>query len=309
MAPTAEESTMIAGQLPGDAGPGASAGAETPDWLVHALATGPERRRTTVEGTEIAYRVWGTPTAPGVLLVHGGAAHSGWWDHIAPLLHGFRVVAPDMSGYGDSGRRASYDNRLWARELVGVTAAEGLDRPVLVGHSKGGWFSITAAARHGDAFGGVVAIDSPMNMDPPSESFLRRRSAPNRLYAGQAAAVDRFVTLPKQEMVLPYVRRHIAENSVREVEGGWTWKFDPRTFTRTMHQQELLAALEVPFVYFRSEHGLVGEQMAEEIASSTPRRPPVVTLPASGHHPMLDHPLALGAVLRTLLAVWPGSTA
>jgi pimeloyl-ACP methyl ester carboxylesterase len=29
---------------------------------------------------------------------------------------------------------------------------------------------------------------------------------------------------------------------------------------------------------------------------------PVVELPATGHHPMLDQPLALVAVLRTLLA-------
>src|SRR5215207_5788680 len=158
---------MTAAQLSGDAGPGAAERAEPPDWFVRALATAPERRSTAVEGAEIAYRVWGPPTAPGVLLVHGGAAHSGWWDHVAPLLNGYRVVAPDMSGYGDSGRRARYDSTLWARELVDVAAAEGLDRPVLVGHSKGGWLVITAAARHGDEFGGVVAIDSPLQVEPP----------------------------------------------------------------------------------------------------------------------------------------------
>ena len=58
------------------------------------------------------------------MLVHGGAAHSGWWDHVAPLLTWHRVVALDLTGHGDSDRREVYDMRLWAREVVAVAAAE-----------------------------------------------------------------------------------------------------------------------------------------------------------------------------------------
>ena len=51
------------------------------------------------------------------MLVHGGAAHSRWWDHIAPMLtEGWRVVAVDLSGHGDSDRRDHYSLDTWARE-------------------------------------------------------------------------------------------------------------------------------------------------------------------------------------------------
>ena len=74
-----------------------------PSWFSEAIANVPQMRSIEVDGLRIAYRVWGDESLPGLILVHGGAAHSGWWDHIAPLLTSHRVVAPDLSGHGDSG--------------------------------------------------------------------------------------------------------------------------------------------------------------------------------------------------------------
>src|SRR3954466_14648293 len=111
----------------------------TPSWFTQALAQEPDHRDVVVAGARVAYRVWGAARAPGVVLVHGGAAHAGWWDHVAPLLSGHRVAALDLTGHGDSDRRAEYDPFLWAREVVEVAAAEDLYRPVVVGHSMGGW--------------------------------------------------------------------------------------------------------------------------------------------------------------------------
>jgi pimeloyl-ACP methyl ester carboxylesterase len=276
-----------------------------PDWFTRALSAAPDRHTVQVAGARIAYRAWGEPGQPGVVLVHGGAAHSGWWDHIGPQLSGHRVIAPDMSGYGDSEHRPSYSTELWAREMAEVAVAEGLDRPVVVGHSKGGWVSIAAGVQHADVFAAVVAIDSPLHVEPPDEAWLRRRQQPRRVYPDKRSAVERFVTLPSQDLVLPAVRQHIAENSLREVDGGWTWKFDPRTFSRIDDQRELLARLDLPFTFFRCEHGLVSEEMAQEVAGLVHRRPPLVSLADSGHHPMLDFPQSLVVALRTLLAVWP----
>jgi pimeloyl-ACP methyl ester carboxylesterase len=278
---------------------------DVPAWFAAALADRPSHRAVTVAGTRVTYRVWGRPGLPGLVLVHGGAAHSGWWDHVAPLLATHRVVAPDLSGYGDSGHRDAYDMSTWAREVVEVAAAEELDRPVLVAHSKGGWAAITAGVEHPDHVAGVVVVDSPLHTEPPDEAWLRRRRSPRRVYPSKEAAAARFVTLPPQDVVLPYVQANIAEQSVRAVEGGWTWKFDPRTFSRVDDQRRLLSRLTVPMAYLRCEHGLVSAAMAEEIAGLLPRRPVLVPIAGAGHHPMLDNPLALVTGLRTLLALWP----
>ena len=50
------------------------------------------------------------------------------------------------------------------------------------------------------------------------------------------------------------------------------------------------------------------EAYSAEMQRLTGGRLPVVDLPDTGHHPMLDQPLALVTGLRTLLALWPAAT-
>jgi pimeloyl-ACP methyl ester carboxylesterase len=279
-------------------------GIPTPSWVQHALAEVPEHRDVVVAGARVAYRAWGPAAAPGVVLVHGGAAHSGWWDHIAPQLTGRRVVALDLTGHGDSDRRAPYDPLLWAQEVVAVAAAAEADRPVVVGHSMGGWVAATVGVEHASEVSGVVVIDSPLMDQPPDEQRLERRR-PHRVYATEEEAVGRFRTIPAQEVVLPSVGAHVARGSLRPVEGGWTWKFDPDFVGARQRLRDLLPDLGCPAALFRCQYGLVSPEMAAEMTRLVPAPLPVIDLPDAGHHPMLDQPLALVAALRTLLATWP----
>jgi pimeloyl-ACP methyl ester carboxylesterase len=79
------------------------------------------------EGARIAWKAWGERGAPGVILVHGGTAHKGWWDAIGPLLarEGRRVVAPDLPGMGESDWREAYtmDDHAASARAAGWTAA------------------------------------------------------------------------------------------------------------------------------------------------------------------------------------------
>jgi pimeloyl-ACP methyl ester carboxylesterase len=287
---------------------GSSAAATpAPGWFLRALDRRPARRDLDVEGGRVHYRSWGEPGLPGLVLVHGGAAHSGWWDHVAPQLDGHHVVALDLSGHGDSGRRADYPMDRWADEVVAVAEAEALSRPVVVGHSMGGWVAATVGVRHPDRVAGVAFIDSPLNDQPPEEERLRHRRRPSRVYASADEAVSRFVSLPPQDVVLPFVRDHVARESVREVDGGWTWKFDPTFFGNRPRMRDLLPDLAVPAALFRCEHGLVSRQMADAMRQLVGGHLPVVDVPEAGHHPMLDQPLALVTGLRTLLALWPST--
>ncbi len=279
--------------------------AEAPGWFVSAVANRPDVRSVDCEGTRISYRVWGDPDLPGLVLVHGGAAHSGWWDHVAPQLTSHRVVAPDLSGHGDSDWRSEYDLLAWAQEVLAVMAAEGLDKPVVVGHSMGGWVSATLGGLYGDRIRAIAILDSPLNDQPPEEETLKERRQPTKVYASAEQAIARFKTIPPQEVVLPYVRDHMGPQSLRPVEGGWTWKFDPQLFGRRIPLRELLPKLGCPAALFRSEHGLVTPQMAEEMAQIAGEHFAVVDVPAAGHHPMLDQPLALVTGLRTLFTFWP----
>src|SRR3954462_3382272 len=167
-----------------------------PRWFRTALADAPEHCDTEVAGARVHLRCWGDPRLPGLVLVHGGAAHSGWWDHIAPFFSGsHRVVALDLTGHGDSDRRDRYDMRQWADEVVAAArAADITGRPLVVGHSMGGWVAAHVGVHHADRADGIAIIDSPLNDQPPEEARMRRRRSPvgpTRTYPTPAGSLAR----------------------------------------------------------------------------------------------------------------------
>ncbi|MFA7324781.1 MAG: alpha/beta hydrolase, partial [Candidatus Nanopelagicales bacterium] len=280
-----------------------------PGWFSAAIAHAPEHVDIPTLGVNVHARVWGDRSHPGLVLVHGGSAHSGWWDHIAPLLaKSHRVVAIDLSGHGDSGRRESYDMVTWSQEVMAVAAALVDGPPIVIGHSMGGGVALAAAVENPETVDGLIVIDTPLDPRHLERDGMREALRPPRIYAAFEDAVARFRTIPEQAVVLPYVGRHVAEQSLKQVEGGWTWKYDPNFFnqTRARSMREMLANLQCPSACFRAEFGLVTQQMVDGMREVVGNRIPVIELPQSGHHPMLDQPLALAAAISTALGLWMG---
>jgi pimeloyl-ACP methyl ester carboxylesterase len=287
---------------PADAHPASETAA--PAWFSAALAAPVQDRQTTVEGAAIAYRAWGNPADRGIVLLHGGAAHSRWWDHIGPLLaNGWRVVALDLSGHGDSGRRDSYTLDTWAREVLAAAADAGIaGAPTVIGHSMGGLVTLRLASLAGARIAGAVR-----DLTPEDRAARQRRAfGPLRVYPTRQAAITRFHPVPDQP-VLAYIADHVAATSIRPVEGGWSWKFDPGIFAREHFTPELLTRLDCRVALFRAEHGIVTQQLSEVMYDRLGRAAPVVEIPVAGHHIMLDQPIALVAALRTLLSDWDHS--
>lgn len=284
-----------------------------PQWFLDAIATVPEVGETDVDGCRIHYRRYGQLDRPGLVLVHGGAAHARWWDHVAPLLAGeYCVVALDMSGHGDSGRRDRYEMQTWAREVIAVAEHSCLPGPpIVVAHSMGGWVGINAAAEFADEIAGLMLLDSAVWTPDPEQEAARVGAAfgPLRIYPSVDDALPRFRTVPDQPTSLPYVIDHVARTSVRDVEGGVQWKFDPRIFeNRTPPHGELLRRVRSRVALFRAEHGLVSPDIGEYMYVQLGRVAPVIEVPLAWHHIMLDQPIALVTGLRALLADWEHST-
>ncbi len=280
----------------------------TPTWFTDAIATPYDLSDVTVAGARVRYRAWGKPGQQAVILVHGGAAHAGWWDHIAPFLSAeHRVVSVDLSGHGDSDHRDQYSLEMWADEVLAVGAKESTGRPVIAGHSMGGFVGLTAAKLHGETLRGVVAIDSPVReRSPEAKAWLASNPsmpAP-RLHPDRESIVKRFRTLPEDEAGLGYIRDHIAEQSVREVDGGWRWAFDPNIFLRAQMEPEDLAEAECEVALVRGERGMATTDITSSVAEILGGHVPVTLVPDAGHHIMFDQPIALIALLQALVGQW-----
>ena len=287
-----------------------------PDWFRTALAVPFEDGEVTVSGATIHYLAWGEPGRRGLVFVHGGGAHAHWWTHVAArFADEFRVVAIDLSGHGDSDHRDTYAFEEWTEEVLAVAEAGAIDGPpVVIGHSMGGFVTIATAALHGDRLSGVIVCDSPVTApDPEVESYrLKEAFGRPRTYVSVEEALERFRTVPPQQHYLDYVIDHVARRSLKEVDGGYQWKFDRRIFEQFAQSMRgialpYLSKVQCRFALLRSECGLVTPSIGESMYEALGRVAPIIELPEAGHHAMLDEPLVLLTALRTLLADWDHS--
>jgi len=281
---------------------------ESPRWFDEAVATPVESGCVLVDDIPINYRAWGARGGREVVLVHGGMAHAHWWDHIAPqLTDGRRVVALDLSGHGDSGRRGIYSLRSWVQEVLAVARAGEHDGPpVLVGHSMGGIVSFMAAVHHAEELDGVILLDSPihnLNLVEVLSTHAARTRIEARAYPTAAEAVARFRVVPRQTTAEPYVIDRIARHSIRQAPDGWRWKFDRLRIEDDPHvAEDVVPGCRVAFL--RSENGVISPELLTRMRRQFGPEALVAELPAAGHHPMIDQPLALVAALQTVLAAW-----
>lgn len=287
-----------------------------PEWFASAVNVIPESAYVDVEGAAIHYLRWGDRSRPGLLLVHGNAAHAYWWSFIAPFLaRDYNVAAMDLSGMGDSGWRSGYSMELFAREQLAVCEAAGMfgpgEPPIVVGHSFGGFVTILAGALHGDRLAGTVIVDSPVNPPDREGGPPNREIKPHRVYPTLAAALARFRLMPPQGCDNLYIVDWVARHSLKAVEGGFTWKFDPAIWRRFSigDTAQRLRETRCRIAIFRGENSvLLPPEIGEYMFNLLGRSAPVVEIPQAQHHVMLDQPLAMVAALRALLADWDHST-
>ncbi|HEX8098384.1 MAG TPA: alpha/beta fold hydrolase, partial [Pyrinomonadaceae bacterium] len=114
------------------------------DWQAHAdqLHHADRSHFARVDGVRIHYQEAGEAAAPALVLVHGFLASNFIWrDVLVPLAaRGFRVIAPDLVGFGFSDKPADgeYTIEYQARKLVGLLDELNVRRATLVGSSYGG---------------------------------------------------------------------------------------------------------------------------------------------------------------------------
>jgi pimeloyl-ACP methyl ester carboxylesterase len=198
--------------------------------------------RLAVNGCPIAYATWSGAAGP-IVLVHGAGAHMGWWDGvIQQLVPRYRVIAVDLSGHGDSGRREDYNGEQWANEVLAVARSIGDRHPLVVGHSLGGRVSIVAGALEPDAVPGLVLVDAPIRRprSEPRPRFQPRTA--DRRYESLDRAVESFHLLPMEPVYNHELLRRVAFHSFRRLDGSWGLKADRNVYGR-IDDHDLAACL------------------------------------------------------------------
>lgn len=112
---------------------------------------------------EFRYTEDGDPGAPPLVLLHGLRSDRSAWAGTAPEMAaaGYRVLALDQRGHGDSARTGTYSFEEMREDLRQFADALGLGRFVLGGHSMGGTVAELFAERYPGRLAGLFVVDSP----------------------------------------------------------------------------------------------------------------------------------------------------
>jgi pimeloyl-ACP methyl ester carboxylesterase len=116
--------------------------------------------RVDCEGVALAYTDVGS--GPSVLLLHGMACDRSHMLDLAFHLSGrYRCVALDLRGHGQSDAPPTgYATDVLVDDIVRAIEALGLERPVVIGHSRGGSLALALASRRPDLVRALVLLDS-----------------------------------------------------------------------------------------------------------------------------------------------------
>jgi pimeloyl-ACP methyl ester carboxylesterase len=112
------------------------------------------------EGAKTQYKVTGS--GPAVILVHGFLEEGSMWNGpVRSLSKSFKVIVPDLPGFGKSelfSRELTMD--VYAEYIYALAQKEKLKKFILLGHSMGGYITLYYAEKYGNTLSGFGLINS-----------------------------------------------------------------------------------------------------------------------------------------------------
>lgn len=279
-----------------------------PDWFLEAVNTPYEDFYITIEGCKIHYQHWvSNHQNDGLLFIHGGGAHSHWWDFIAPaFIDRYNVAALDISGMGDSDHREKYSSTQFANEIMGVIDHANLTNTTLIAHSFGGLAALRAALDYPQKLDALIVMDS-MIFPPNFSQDTGTRPAPfksKKVYSDKETAMSKFRLVPPQECNNDFIIKFIAQHSMEEVINGWSWKFDMEFVQKSDmgNLKDEIIELKIPTSVIYGENSMLFMPASVDFMKSIYSKDvPFYCLPNAAHHLFLDQPQECIQLLNKIL--------
>ncbi|PJM98608.1 alpha/beta hydrolase [Streptomyces sp. CB01201] len=245
----------------------------------------------------------GPTDAPTVVLLHGLAGSTAWWDPVLPAMRDLHVVRVDLLGHGTSAKPADgYGIPEQARRAGAVLDKLGVRRATVVGHSTGGAVATSLAEQRRDLVAAITLIDTGPRLDaflgdsfagrllttPVVGELLWRLRTDGMIRDAASTAFTRKVRIPDQ-MIADV--KGMTYRSLTATEEASTAYLKERPIP------DRLAGLELPtLVIFGSQ-----DRRWQPTSAQDYRRVPharIEILDGVGHTPMFEAPDTTGALLH-----------
>lgn len=276
--------------------------------LVACGATPPSPDRTTVEDDEDAvpfvdrgdfkppsFAVHISGKGRPVIFIPGLACPGEVWEdtaaHFADSIESHVITLAGFAGEKPIKPPLSAKVR---RDIIRYIRSRKLDRPVIVGHSMGGFIAYWVAITAPDLIGGVVVVDAGPALGSNDVETAREfrniwaQGGDDEIAARIRARYSGMTTNPKH--IAPYLDAILQSN--RQTIGDAIYEMI------TTDLRPKLGAIKAPLLLIVADGGLQYryKSMAEPVAKRE-----VVVIPKAGHFVMLDNPDAFNEALETFI--------
>ncbi|MDJ0701071.1 MAG: alpha/beta hydrolase [Woeseiaceae bacterium] len=272
------------------------------------VACGMKARTIDVDGTSWPYLEGGNPSGEPMLLIHGFGADKDNWSLLARVLRrDFRLIAPDLPGFGDNDKTPGKDYRPrdQARYLAAFVDAMGLDRFHLAGNSMGGYIALEFALAFPGRLKSMALLNNAgVSMPNKSDVFLAADRGDNVLVVN---SVEEFAALLEKiaykSLPFPrYVLNYLGDKAVtqRDFIDPIFWLMHDDIVNRPLDDR--LHEIEVPTLIVWGSHDQILDVSSVDSMKDRLPNNEVVVFDDVGHVPMIECPKETAAAYRDFIS-------
>jgi pimeloyl-ACP methyl ester carboxylesterase len=253
---------------------------------------------TEINGIPYFWREAGA--GPLLLLLHGGWAHSGWYQWMTPrLAQHYRVIAPDLRGHGHTGHAESYAWDAYAEDLEALLDVVAPGEPYyLAGQCSGGYLGMVLSVRGKRPPAAIAGIEviPPLTLEEEEAQFAAARKPPHPF-----PTLERALRTYIRALKLPPARAEVLAREVlqQDADGRWTVGGDPLTMViEPFRTYELAAQVTCPTLMIRGKESQSLDRISFLLIARELQRGDFAEIPGAGHQLIVEDPDATCAVLE-----------
>lgn len=236
-----------------------------------------------------------------ILLIHAFPLSSAMWQpQIAALTPQFRVIAPDLRGFGASDvPPGPYAMDLFAADLAGLLDTLGIEQVILGGLSMGGYIAFAFMRHYPDRVRALILANTRASADTSDARAGRETNAQLVEQQGAGAIADKMLPTLLGANATPELRAHVRSIIERNQPQGIAAAL--RGMALRPDSTDLLSQINVPTLFIGgSEDTLTTPAVLREMHSAVVGSQ-MVELPGAGHLSNLEQPDAFNTALLTFL--------
>ena len=244
-----------------------------------------------------------------VILIHGFPFNNSLWDaQLADVPDGWRFIAPDLRGFGESHDRSAepFSMDTLADDVVELMQKLDIDQAVICGQSMGGYVTLALHARHPDRVRALAFVATRANADSEQARKNRQDLAARARQEGVQPVIDSM--LPKLLAGQSKIKNPGIEDKVRWMMEGTSPESMARGLEAMANRQDYtakLAGIDVSTLVGRGELDELRPANDMEFIARTVRgaRHEVVAL--TGHLPNVEAPDVFNKIFAHFLKTLP----